>query len=188
MATTFKRLTYDDLESIPQEREGDRHELIDGELIVTPSPITAHQIISGNIEYALERVVRERGLGQVLGAPTDVRLTPENVLVPDISFVSLDRRHIIGPKAIDAAPDLVIEILSPGTRRRDVEIKRDLYARFGVQEYWIVDPKSRTVSVLTLASDHYEPIPIGANHAIQSLILPDLVLTLDEVFANAPSV
>jgi Uma2 family endonuclease len=82
------RLTYDDLESIPEERPGDRHELIDGELFVTPSPIPVHQIVSVNIEYALARLVRESGLGIVLHAPIDIRFTPENVLIPDIIFIA----------------------------------------------------------------------------------------------------
>jgi Uma2 family endonuclease len=182
MALTTRKLTYDDLEAIPQEREGDRHELIDGELIVTPSPIPVHQIISVNIEYALARLVRENGLGIVLHAPIDIRLTPENVLVPDIIFIAQDRLHIIGPKTIDAAPDLVVEILSPGTRRRDLETKRALYARFGVQEYWIVDPDAETVTVLALAGDRYEPGAPGDDGAIQSRVLPGLALALGDVF------
>jgi Uma2 family endonuclease len=178
------RLTYDDLESIAREHEGDRHELIDGGLVVTPSPIPVHQIISANIEYALMRHVRERGLGIVLDAPIDIRFTPENVLVPDIIFIAQDRLHIIGPKTIDAAPDLVAEILSPGTRRRDLDIKRALYARFGVQEYWIVDPDARTLIVLAMASDKFEPVPGGEGGAIASRLLPGLALTLKDVFAG----
>jgi Uma2 family endonuclease len=151
---------------------------------VTPSPIPVHQIISVNIEYALLRHVRERGLGIVLDAPIDIRFTPENVLVPDIIFIAQDRLHIIGPKTIDAAPDLVVEILSPGTRRRDLDIKRALYARFGVQEYWIVDPDARTLSVLALASDKFEPVPGGEGGVIVSRVLPGLTLALKDVFAG----
>ena len=83
-----------------------------------------------------------------------------------------------------AAPDLVLEILSPGTRRRDLEIKRALYARFGVQEYWIVDPDARTLSVLALASDKFQPVPGGEGGAITSLVLPGLTLALKDVFAG----
>jgi Uma2 family endonuclease len=183
MATTT-RLTYRDLESIPQEREGDRHELIDGELIVTPSPIPRHQIVSGNIAYALLEHVRERDLGLVLYAPADVRLTPDNVLIPDILFVTRDRLHIIGPQAIDAPPDLVVEILSPGTRQRDLSTKRALYARFGVQEYWIVDPEARNVTVLGLTGDNYVPIPLAEGGTIVSRVQPGVRLTLEAVFAG----
>ncbi|MFN8592301.1 MAG: Uma2 family endonuclease [Thermomicrobiales bacterium] len=182
MVTTAKRLTYDDLEDIPQEREGDRHEIIGGELIVTPAPIPAHQIISSNIIYALNHFVRGAKLGIVLPAPIDIRLTPDNVLIPDIVFVASDRSHVIGPRAIDAPPDLVVEILSPGTRQRDLTVKRALYARFGVREYWIVDPQARTVAVLALVDDRYDAIPATSAGALQSRVLPGLALTLDEVF------
>jgi len=182
MATTIKRLTYDDLEAIPQEREGDRQELIDGELVVTPVPVTKHQIISMNLIRVLDRHVYTAGLGMVLPAQTGIRLTPDNLLIPDISFVAHDRLDVIGPKTIDAPPDLVVEILSPGTRRRDLTTKRDLYARFGVREYWMVDPDARTVTVLALAGDTYEPAPAGEGGAIQSRVLPGLTLALEDVF------
>lgn len=181
MATTTSRLTYGDLEAIPQERPGDRHELIDGELFVTPSPAPAHQIVSANIAYALMHHVRENTLGAVLHAPTDIRLTPDNVLIPDIMFISRERLHIIGPKTIDAAPDLVVESLSPGTRRRDMDVKRNLYARFGVQEYWIVDPKAQTVVVLALTGDRYDPLTIGEDGVVHSHVLPELRLTIAQI-------
>jgi Uma2 family endonuclease len=184
MATTVRRLTFEDLELIPEEHEGDRQELMDGELVVTPVPLIKHQIVSMNIIFALDRFVRDGGLGRVLHAPTGVRFTPDNLLIPDIVFVSQDRLHIIGPKTIDAAPDLVLEILSPGTRRRDLDIKRALYARFGVQEYWIVDPDARTLSVLALASDKFQPVPGGEGGVITSRVLPGLTLALKDVFAG----
>lgn len=184
MATTVERFTYDDLESIPQEREGDRHELIDGELVVTPSPMPSHQFVSENISNVLGQFVRERNLGRIAYAPIDVRLTPDNVLIPDIIFIARERKHVVGPKTVDAPPDLVVEILSPGTRRRDQTTKRDLYARFGVREYWIVDLVERTVMVLALVSNHYEPIAPGDDGAIRSGVLPGLVLALGDVFSR----
>jgi Uma2 family endonuclease len=184
MASTTRRLTYDDLELIAQERKGDRQELIDGELMVTPSPTPIHQIISINIAYALVHHIREHGVGIVLDAPIDVRLTPRDILVPDIVFIAHHRMHIIGPKTIDAAPDLVVEILSPGTRHRDLDTKHALYARFGVQEYWIVDPDGRSVSAMVLVGDHYEPIPTGEDGAIVPRILPGLRLSLQQVFVG----
>jgi Uma2 family endonuclease len=184
MATTARRLTFDDLELIPEEHEGDRQELIDGELVVTPVPLIKHQIVSMNVISALDRFVRDGGLGRVLHAPTGVRFTPDNLLIPDIVFVAQNRLHIIGPKTIDAAPDLVVEILSPGTRRRDLDTKRALYAHFGVQEYWIVEPDARTLSALTLASDKFAPIPAGECGAISSRVLPGLRLALNDAFAG----
>lgn len=184
MATTVRRLTWDDLEAIPRERPGDRHELIDGELEVTPPPILVHQIVSKNIFRQIDHHVEVGNLGSAFYAPVDVRLTPDNVLVPDILFISHDRRHIMGGKTVDAPPGLVVEILSPGTRRRDLEVKRDLYARFGVQEYWIVDPEARTVVVLTLLGKQYEPLAVDEDGVIPSRILPELKLTTAQVFAG----
>jgi Uma2 family endonuclease len=134
MATTARRLTVDDLEFIPEERLGDRHELIDGELIVTPVPVTRHQRVSVNLTLELGSFVRRERLGEVHVAPSGVRLHPETLVIPDLCFAAHDRLHIIGEKTIDGAPDLVIEILSPGTRRRDLTIKRELYERFAVPE------------------------------------------------------
>ncbi len=184
MATTVRRFTYDDLESIPQAREGDRHEIVDGELVVTPSPIPSHQFISSNIVFALSQHVRTSNLGKVVHAPIDIRFTPDNVLIPDIIFIARDRRHVIGPRAVDAPPDLVIEILSPGTRRRDLTVKRDLYAQFGVREYWIVDPAARTVEVLERIGNGFKPVPLLDDATIQSRVLPELRLTLEMVFED----
>jgi Uma2 family endonuclease len=182
MSTTARGLTYADLETIPQEREGDRHELIDGELIVTPSPMPRHQIIVKNLTYRLEQHIDAGDLGTLIPAPIDVWLSPHDLLVPDLIFISRQRQQLIGAKAVRAAPDLVIEILSPGTRRRDLTSKRALYARFGVQEYWIVDPEARTVTVLTLTDKGYETVPAGKEGAIQSRVFPNLALTPEAVF------
>jgi Uma2 family endonuclease len=111
-----------------------------------------------------------------------VRFTPDNVLIPDICFVAQDRQHVIGPKAVDAAPDLVVEAASPETRQRDMTIKRAVYARFGVREYWIVDPDIQIAVVLTLVGDRYEWVPQRSDRSIISLVLPDLDLTSEMVF------
>jgi Uma2 family endonuclease len=182
MATTIKRLTYDDLDAIPQERGGDRHELINGELVVTPSPMPPHQIVSRSIFRRLDQHVVANDLGEVYYAPIDIRFTPDNVLIPDIIFIARDRLHVMGSRAVDAAPDLVIEILSPGTRRRDLTTKRDLYARFGVREYWVVDLDKRAVEVLALVGAGYQPLPAREDGSLQSRVLPDLHLTLEDVF------
>ncbi len=178
------RLTYDDLESIPVERPGDRHEIISGELVVTPSPAPMHQIVSRALFRLLDRHVSAGELGEVLYAPVDIRLTPENVLIPDIIFIARGRLHVIGSNTIDAPPDLIVEILSPGTRRRDLTTKRDLYARFGVQEYWIVDPDARTVTVLALTGDRYEQVPLTDEGIIQSRILAGLALAPAAIFVG----
>jgi Uma2 family endonuclease len=182
MAATAPRLTYDDLSVIPQERVGDRHELIDGDLVVTPSPVPRHQRIATRLVMLLGRYVEEMNTGEVIAAPIDVRLTPEIVLIPDVIFVAHDRRHIVGPKTVDAAPDLVVEILSPGTKHRDLGVKRDVYARFGVQEYWIVDPDEYTLTILSPQGDQFQSAPTGDDGRPISRLFPHLVLDLAKIF------
>jgi Uma2 family endonuclease len=183
MASTAIRLTVDDLELIPEERVGDRHELIDGELIVTTVPVTAHQRVSFNLALALGAYVHGAELGEVHAA-MGVRLQPDTLLVPDLCVVARDRLHIAGEKAIDGPPDLIIEILSPGTRRRDMTVKQSLYARFGVREYWLVDHDARSVTVLALADGRYAAVAPHDDGGIRSRVLPGLQLTLAQVFAR----
>jgi Uma2 family endonuclease len=182
MAITTRRLTYDDLERIPQEREGDRHELIDGELVASPSSVPVHQIIVRNLTIQLGLHIESGNLGTLIPSPIDVKFSPHNVLNPDLIVIAGNRPDAIGEKAILAAPDLVVEILSPGTRRRDLNAKREIYARFRVREYWIVDPNARSVRALTLTGDRYVEIPVGADSTIRSVVLPGLELALEAVF------
>jgi Uma2 family endonuclease len=184
LARTANRLTFDDLEAIPEERPGDRHELINGELVVTPSCTPHHQLVLGDVIASLDTLVRSATLGTVIPGPVGVRFTPDNVLTPDMIYVVRGRRHVIGPKVVDAPPDLIVEILSDETRQRDLTVKRDLYARFGVQEYWIVDPDVRTVTVLALAGDKYELVPAGEGSMTASRVLPGIALALTDVFAG----
>jgi Uma2 family endonuclease len=184
MAITVKRLTVDDLDAMPEEHEGDRHELIDGELVVSPPPGLRHQTVSSNVVFALELHVRATNAGRVSTAPTGIQLAPDNVLIPDACFVAADRVPATASKYLSEPPDLVVEILSPRTRRRDQGAKRELYARFGVREYWIVDPTARRITILSLAGNRYASLPLSADGAIQSRVLPGLRLHLEEVFAG----
>ncbi|HEU0115469.1 MAG TPA: Uma2 family endonuclease [Thermomicrobiales bacterium] len=183
MATTIQRYTYADLAELPAAREGDRHELFDGELVVTPAPIPRHQKIVVNLTLLIGNWVIQKQLGDVYTGPIDVRLTPDTVLEPDLCFVSAERLHIVGPKTIDAAPDLVVEVLSPGTRERDRGAKHALYARFGVQEHWLVDPEARTLTLLALRGERFEPLPLDAG-VVRSHVLPGLTVALADVFAG----
>ena len=175
------RFNYDDYLQLPEDK---RYEILDGELYVVPAPNTRHQRVSKKIETALTRQVEEKGLGEVFHAPYDVVLSTENVTQPDILVVCTERLSIIAEANLPGAPDLVIEVLSPGTRQKDLAIKRKIYARFGVQEYWIVDPDAATVEVLTLEEAGY--ITAGmcrGSDRLSSPLLPDLNLSLNEIFA-----
>jgi len=176
------RFTYSDYLQLPEDK---RYEILDGELYVVPAPNIRHQRLSKRIANFLIRQVEETGRGEILPAPCDVVLSEENVVQPDILFVRKGRLGIIGEANIREAPDLVVEILSPGTRGKDLEIKRKLYARFGVQEYWIVDPDAAAVEVLVWTDTGYASAGLyGRADRLSSPLLPELNLPLAEIFKN----
>ncbi len=153
---------------------------------MVPAPSVLHQRVSRNLEYRLVHFVREQGLGQVFYSPIDVVLGQGNereVIQPDILFISRDREHFIHDDEICGAPDLVVEILSPGTEERDKGYKKGLYARYGVREYWIIDPKARMVEVYTQDREGFRMVQAcGPGTVIESLLLPALQLEVEELF------
>jgi Uma2 family endonuclease len=153
------KLSVRDYMSIP---EGDdrRFELIDGELILALSPVTQHQRISRNLVEILIGFVRTQSLGELFYAPMDVVLSEYDVFQSDILFISRNRIHIIGENNIQGAPDLVIEILSPSTESRDRGIKLEQYLRYGVREYWIIDPQDKTLEVLRASDTEFETVRV----------------------------
>ena len=174
-------VTYEDYCNLPDD---ERYEVIDGELIMAAAPRTAHQRTSRKIETPLDIFVTENGLGEVFDAPYDVVLSNENVVQPDLLFVSSERSYIITEDNIRGAPDLVIEILSPSTAQLDTVRKRELYARFGVAEYWQVDTDDLSVVVLTLAGDDYETAGnFGMGEMLVSPLLAGFRLDVDDIFA-----
>jgi len=154
-----RKLSVDELELLPCD--GKRYQIIDGELDVTPAPTPRHQRISRRLQRLLEDGLAAGGRGEVFDAPIDVVLDRYNVVEPDLVFVSADHAGIIGEKAIEGSPDVLVEILSPSTRRTDVLVKSELYARFGVPWYLIVDPEIDRVEVFRLAGRSYELLRVG---------------------------
>ncbi len=146
-------LTYDDYLALPND--GKRYEILEGELTVTPAPSTKHQTASGNLFVLLSQYIKERDLGKLFHAPIDLMLESTSVLQPDLLFVSQARRHIITDRAIEGAPDLVVEILSPTTSRTDRVTKAQIYARHSVPVYWIVDPEREAIEIYLLEADGY---------------------------------
>ena len=146
-AVVQRRWTYRDLVALPEDNL--RHELLDGEHVVSPSPALAHQQVSMNLIAAIVPYLEEQPAGRLLHAPFDVKLSLFTVLVPDLVYFTAERfARVVNEKHAIAAPDLVVEILSPGTRRRDKGRKRAIYEREGAGEYWIVDPEAKQVTVL----------------------------------------
>ena len=144
------KLTYREFRHFPED--GNTHELIDGEHLMSPAPGTYHQSVSRHIQFQLYRQLEEKGLAQVFNAPTDVELSPVDIVQPDLLVVAHERGRIISPSRIIGAPDLVVEIVSPSTRERDRELKRRLYEQRGIPVYWLVDPEAQTITVYAMES------------------------------------
>jgi len=180
------KLTYDDFVLFPDD--GKRHELIDGEHYVTPSPNTRHQRISGHLYLLIANWLEEHPIGQVFYAPFDVVMSDIDVVEPDLLYMSNERAAaILTPQHVRGAPDLVIEIGSEGTRKRDETIKRHLYERAGVREYWFVDPELDVVRVYGGEAEQYlRPVELSreAGDVLTTALLPGLTLPLARVFKN----
>ena len=176
-------LTYDDYLMTPDD---ERWELLRGELIMVPGPNTAHQRITLNLVRFLSAFVEENALGEVFISPYDVVLSRNNVLQPDLLFVSKDQQSIITEANIQGAPALVVEVISPSTASKDRELKRGIYAEHGVGEYWLVDPDARTISVMSLQDkDFREVANYGAGEVLSSPTLEGLVPDLTRIFPPA---
>ena len=179
--STATKLTYEDYVLMPDD--GQRHELIDGELFVVPAPATRHQLISGNLYLILAPYVRARNAGTVAYAPLDVRLSPIDVVQPDLIFVKAENAARITGQAVEGPPDLAVEILSDSNRRHDEVTKRALYERFGVPEYWLIDPDARTVNVLRLTEGAYSSaVMLREGDTLTSPLFPGLEISLTSIF------
>lgn len=177
------RLGYDDYILFPED--GQRHEILDGEHYVTPAPYLRHQAVSMRLSGALQPYIEENRLGELFAAPTDVLLSPHDIVQPDLVFVSSQRSLILTERDVQGAPDLVIEILSEGTRRVDQGKKLDRYERAGVQEYWVLDPARNTVAVYRLHEEHYRQAALlraEAGDVLVTPLLPGLEIRLEAIF------
>ncbi len=177
------KFTYEDYLLFPED--GKRHELIDGDHYVTPAPRTKHQRVSGNLYRLLSTYVHQKRCGAMFAAPTDVVFSDLDVVQPDLLFISAGRASLITEKNIQGPPDLMLEILSEATRRTDEIIKRKLYDRYGVPEYWIVDPEIEIVKVYRRTDQGYQrtaELTKEAGDVLTTPLLPSLQLPLAAIF------
>jgi len=174
--------TYADYRGLSDD--GNRYEIIDGELLVTPAPTTTHQKISKRIHFALMAQLEQRGLGVVYYAPIDVIFSETQTVQPDLLVVRAGREGIITERGVEGAPDLIIEILSPRTASTDRTQKQKLYASRGVAEYWLVDPDAHSVEVLTLGDEGYTLRGRFGPGELVSSGLFELDLPIDPIFAR----
>lgn len=189
MPTTSQRearLTYEDFVRIPDD--GKRHEIIDGVHYVTPSPVRQHQRLVGRLFLALGNFVEAHpDSGEVFGAPFDTVFSRWDVVEPDLLFVAADQLDILTEPNVQGAPALVVEVLSPSTRKRDLGVKRQLYDRGGVREYWVVDPKGRDLTVYRRMPDGTFPrvaqLSAGDEATLTTPLLPGFTLSPAKLFA-----
>ncbi len=182
------RLTYDDFVLFPDD--GKRHEIIDGEHHVTPSPNLRHQQLVGRLHVEIAIYLRAHPqAGQVFLSPLDVVLSHYDVVEPDLLFVAGDQTAIMTDKNIQGPSALVVEVLSKSSRKRDAQTKRRLFERTGVREYWLVDPELDLVQV-------FRPSPEGRltrvaelsaedDDALTTPLLPGCAIALRELFRSS---
>jgi Uma2 family endonuclease len=180
MVTTAKKLTYADYEKIPAD--GFRHEIIEGEEYMTPAPNLDHQTVVLNVAALLRAYVLLKKLGRVFVAPTDVVLSPIDIVEPDVVFVSENHSSILAGKNIQGPPDLVIEVLSPSTATEDRGPKLALYDRAAVREYWMMDVANRTVEVREFGSPRRSRV-YKEGQSFESALIPGLTIRLEDIFS-----
>ena len=170
-----RKLTYEDYCRIPEDRC--RHEILDGEHVVSPAPLVAHQNAVRAIIAQLSRTIHEPRRGAVFVSPIDVRLSPHDIVQPDVIAIRADGAAHVTERWIEGAPDLVVEVLSPSTSRHDRGLKATGYATFGVREYWLVDVVDRSIEQFELEGDRYA-LRQTATTTLHSLAFPDVTLEL----------
>jgi Uma2 family endonuclease len=183
MTVDLKHLTYDIYLTLPEMKQ--RYSIVDGVLVMAASPTPDHQTVVQETFVKLDSFVREQRLGRVFLAPLDIviRRDPLRTRQPDVMFISNARRYIIGLQGIEGGPDLVIEVLSPANTRQELQEKLQDYQTIGVREAWIVSPQAQTVEVLQLSAEGIQRSGLyGLGSLIVSQVLPELQLTVDELF------
>jgi Uma2 family endonuclease len=183
-STPSVKLTYEDFLNFPDD--GKRHEIIDGDHYVTPSPVTKHQAVALNLTMALGSYLRQHPIGVVFFAPLDVVFSDFDVVEPDLLYISRARVGVLTDRHVRGAPDLVVEILSPGTRKTDETTKRRLYERFDVPEYWVVDPELDAIKVYRRVEGAFARVAelrTETGDTLTTPLLPDFSAPLAELFA-----
>ena len=175
------KLTYADYVALPDDDL--RHEIIDGEHYVTPSPVTRHQRISRNLLHLIQTHLDTHPIGEIFGAPFDALLSEFDIVVPDVLYVSREHARFLTAENLQGPPDLVIEILSPSTRSRDERLKRNLYERVGVEEYWLVDPLRDVIHVYRRDETQRfaPPMRYARGDVLTTRLLAGLQLLVDNV-------
>jgi Uma2 family endonuclease len=179
--TNFPPLTVENYKLLPET--GPRYQLIQGDLYMAPVPNRFHQEISRNLQFELHSHLKRNPIGKLFDAPFDVYLDEINVFQPDLMVVLNERLGILTEAGAEGAPDLIVEILSPKTRRLDLVNKKQEYARAGVKELWIIDPEPRAIMIHQFAAAGIEKNrQVDENGALSTELLPGFNLAVPAIF------
>lgn len=179
--STKTQLTYEEFRSLPDD--GQRYELVDGEVVMAPSPSEKHQNAVGSLFSMLRTFVHSRALGKVYVAPFDVVFDELNALQPDVLFISAEHIDRITDECVIGAPDLAIEVLSEGTRRHDRAVKMPRYAKAGVSECWLVAPQAELIEIYSLKEGQYALTGrYGRGEQFASEVISGFVCRVDQIF------
>jgi len=164
-------------------QDWDLSQIINGEEIMSPSPKTPHQKASRKLQRILEDYVEDHDLGEIWNAPMDVIFEEDyNRLQPDLIFIPKEKENIV-QDWIRGVPDMVVEIVSKSTVKMDTVVKKEIYERYGVQEYWLLKPEKRVLEIYTLVDSRYELYAsFGENHVVSSPLFHDLAFKLNIIF------
>ena len=180
--TKLGNFTYEDLLHTPDD--GKRYEVLEGALVVSPSPQWKHQRI---VRWCFELLLQAEhaGRGSVCTAPMDVVLSDRDVVQPDLLFIATEHLGIVTAENVQGAPDLVVEVISEGSRCRDALTKRHIYERYGLRFYWLVDPEEETVRVFELQDGAYgEPTTLRAGQPLTCPLFPGITEDVGKLFAE----
>jgi Uma2 family endonuclease len=179
------KLAYEDYLALPNN--GKQYQIVEGDLFTAPAPGVQHQRLVRRLIILLDRIARENNLGEVFAAPIDVLLSPMDIVQPDVVYVASNNAGIITAQNIQGAPDLLIEVLSPSTRRLDEIIKRKRYEQTGIREYWIVDPELEILKVYRrgdLGFNEAEIVSLEGQTTLTSPLFPGITIHLAEIFLD----
>lgn len=174
--------TYEDYAKLP---EGAPYQLIGGKLVMTPAPGKKHQNILIELAFMFKEFIKINNIGELAVAPRDVFLAPGETYQPDILFITNERLEISAEDKVNGAPDLVVEILSPSTAYYDLRKKYKAYEKYGVREYWIVDPEEKSIEVYG-ASDGKFVLAMRAEESgtVSSAVMQGFSVKTEEVFRS----
>lgn len=175
MSVMVKKLTWDDIKDWPESHS--RTEIVDGELIVSPVPSLRHHDICAELGAIIRPFVKQHGLGRFFTHPVHVIFDEHVHYEPDLCFVAKDRLDLLQEAFIDGPPDLIVEVISESNRTHDTVVKFRDYERYGVREYWIVDPREEHIRVYFLDGGKYASLGVfGRGDKVQSRVLAGLDL------------